>query len=70
MNPKEEMDEYYLKDIGIAGGRLGSMNMSNPQKNISSYITKLTGISNEMVQNQPTFDLIARNITQFITERN
>ena len=28
------MDEYYLKDTGIASGHLGSMNLSNPQKNI------------------------------------
>tara|TARA_Y100000034_G_C6831153_1_gene375164 strand:- start:445 stop:1215 length:771 start_codon:yes stop_codon:yes gene_type:complete len=31
---KEEMDEYYLKDTGIANGHLGSMNMSNPKRNI------------------------------------
>lgn len=31
---KEEMDEYYLKDTGIASGHLGSMNLTNPQENI------------------------------------
>jgi len=31
---REEMDEYYLHSTGIAKGRLGSMNMSNPEKNI------------------------------------
>ena len=42
----------------------------NPEKNISTYITKITGISNDMVVNQPTFKIISQNIIQFITERN
>ena len=31
---KEELDEYYLKKSGLAKGKLGSMNLSNPDKNI------------------------------------
>ncbi|GEM_PF-769076 len=31
---KEELDEYYLKETGLAQGRLGSMNLSNPDKGI------------------------------------
>ena len=31
---KEELDEYYLREVGLAKGRLGSMNLSNPTKNI------------------------------------
>jgi TPP-dependent pyruvate/acetoin dehydrogenase alpha subunit len=31
---KEELDEYYLRDIGLAKGQLGSMNLSNPDKNV------------------------------------
>ena len=31
---REEMDEYRLKKTGIARGHLGSMNLSNPNKNI------------------------------------
>jgi TPP-dependent pyruvate/acetoin dehydrogenase alpha subunit len=31
---KEELDEYYLRDIGLAKGQLGSMNLSNPDRNI------------------------------------
>jgi TPP-dependent pyruvate/acetoin dehydrogenase alpha subunit len=31
---KEELDEYYLKKSGLAKGKLGSMNLSNPEKNI------------------------------------
>lgn len=31
---KEELDEYYLKKTGLAEGKLGSMNLSNPKKNI------------------------------------
>jgi len=32
---KEELDEYYLKSDGLANGLLGSMNLSNPVKNIN-----------------------------------
>ena len=31
---KEELDEYLLKNNGLAKGKLGSMNLSNPEKNI------------------------------------
>ena len=31
---KEELDEFYLRQTGLAKGRLGSMNLSNPDKNI------------------------------------
>lgn len=31
---KEALDEYYLRETGMAEGRLGSMNLSNPDKNI------------------------------------
>ena len=31
---KEELDEYNLKESGLAKGKLGSMNLSNPEKNI------------------------------------
>jgi len=39
---KEELDEYYLKNSGIASGRLGSMNLYNPQKNIN-YTSSILG---------------------------
>lgn len=31
---KEDLDEYYLRESGLAKGQLGSMNLSNPSKNI------------------------------------
>ena len=31
---KEELDEYYLRETGMASGQLGSMNLSNPDKNV------------------------------------
>ncbi|MDC1023393.1 thiamine pyrophosphate-dependent enzyme, partial [Alphaproteobacteria bacterium] len=31
---KEELNEYHLKKSGLAKGKLGSMNLSNPDKNI------------------------------------
>lgn len=39
---KEELDEYYLKESGIAGGRLGSMNLFNQPKNIT-YTSNILG---------------------------
>jgi len=38
----EEMNEYYLKDTGIANGHLGSMNLSNPEKSIA-YTSSILG---------------------------
>ena len=39
---KEEIDEYYLKENGIGGGRLGSMNLFNKSKNIT-YTSNILG---------------------------
>jgi len=39
---KEILDEYYLKESGLAKGRLGSMNLSNPTKNIV-YTSSILG---------------------------
>jgi len=33
-NLREELDEYYLKETGLAEGHLGSMNLSNPEKKV------------------------------------
>ena len=40
----------------------------NPEKNISNFITRLTGISNEMVQDKPTFEQLYPNILTFIND--
>lgn len=42
----------------------------NPEKNISAFITRLTGISNEMVINQPTFSQVSNNLLNFINGPN
>lgn len=39
---KEELDEYYLRDGGLAQGRLGSMNLNNPGKGIP-YASSILG---------------------------
>jgi len=39
---KEELDEYYLKQSGLAKGHLGSMNLFNPDKNIP-YTSSILG---------------------------
>lgn len=38
----------------------------NPQKQISRFITDLTGITNEMVKNQPTIDEVINDFHKFI----
>ena len=38
----------------------------NPQRNIPSWITRLTGITNEMVENAPTIDQILPDFLKFI----
>lgn len=39
---KEELDEYYLKPQGLAGGELGSMNLNNPDKGLV-YTSSILG---------------------------
>ena len=39
---KEEMDEYHLRETGLAQGRLGSMNLNNPAKGIP-YASSILG---------------------------
>ena len=41
----------------------------NPQQNIPSYIQRLTGISNEMVKNAPTFKEIASELFELLSGR-
>ncbi len=38
----------------------------NPEQSIPSYITRLTGISNSMVQNAPIFNEISDELTEFM----
>ena len=38
----------------------------NPQRSIPTFITNLTGINNDMIKNQPTFDLVSKDFIKFI----
>ena len=40
----------------------------NPNRNIPAFITNLTGISNEMVLNQPQFEDISKELEDFIDD--
>lgn len=42
----------------------------NPEKNISKFITRITGISNEMVSSSPKFKDIIPNILSLIGQNN
>lgn len=59
-SPKGILDEYLLKDIGLAGGRQGSMNLSNPSKGIvytsnilGNNLSIAAGLSLSMSINKP-----------------
>ena len=41
----------------------------NPMQEIPSHIEALTGISNEMVQTAPTFDLVAEKIYDLLNDK-
>ena len=40
----------------------------NPEKNISKFITRITGISNEMVADSPQFENVVSTIIEFIND--
>ena len=41
----------------------------NPQQNIPSYITALTGISNAMVASAPVFEAVAPQLFELLNDR-
>lgn len=58
--------------VKIQKGRIVSefSTLVNPQMYISSYITELTGITNEMVYDKPTFDKVIPQIKDFVFSSN
>jgi DNA polymerase-3 subunit epsilon len=57
----------YLHDGKKITGEFASL--VNPERNIPYFITSLTGISNEMVENAPRFYEIARQIIELTEDR-
>lgn len=60
-------------EIGILRVRQGKViekysQLINPKRTISAFITKLTGITNEMVKDQPTLDQVKNEVFHFIGE--
>ena len=56
-----------VTEVGLARFERGQLvdrysQLLNPQRRISPGVVALTGISNEMVANEPTFDLVATEI--------
>ena len=44
------------------------LSLINPERHISGFITRLTGITNEMVATQPTFPQICPSLLNFVNE--
>lgn len=63
--------EHKIIEIGILRIREGKIvdrysKLIDPRCSISAFITKLTGITNEMVKNQPTLDDVKDEVFDFI----
>jgi DNA polymerase III epsilon subunit family exonuclease len=62
-----------VTEIGIArfvdGQEVGRLDqLVNPQRRISPGVVALTGITNEMVQGQPTFEQVLPRVTELMTD--
>lgn len=67
LSSKNEM----ITEIGAVRIRNGSIvdtfsALINPQKQISMFIVELTGITNEMVSNEPTIDIVLPKFLEFV----
>ena len=59
-----------IKDYSDGRPSMELTSLVNPQKNISKFITRITGISNEMVAEKPTFSQLKTKVFNFIQEPN
>jgi DNA polymerase-3 subunit epsilon len=63
--------QHRITEIGVVKIINGEVvdswsSLINPQRHISAFITKLTGISNDMVKDAPLFCEVADSLTQFM----
>lgn len=67
LRPKEDrIIELSLTKIDTDGKKTGGTRYVNPEIEIPEEATKVNGITNEMVKNEPTFKAIAEKISKFI----
>jgi len=66
-------DREHIIEVGLARIQQGQIQQTyaqliNPGTTIPSFITSLTGITNQQVQDAPTFDQVADQIHAFLTQ--
>lgn len=59
-----------IKDYSDGRTPVEFSSLVNPEKNISKFITRITGISNEMVVGKPTFAQLSSGVLNIIQESN
>lgn len=64
----DKITEFAFIKEGFGKSSQEFTSLVNPEKNISNFITRITGISNEMVVNSPKFSELATKIIAFINE--
>ena len=64
----DRVTEYAFIKEGFNQKSRELTSLVNPEKNISNFITRITGISNEMVADSPKFHQVSTPIRVFINE--
>ncbi len=64
----DRITEFALIEEGFSQTSRELTSLVNPEKNISNFITRITGISNEMVADAPKFAEVANSILDFIKQ--
>ncbi len=65
---KDMMTEIYISKVKNGDVIDEYHTLINPQVQVDPFVTKLTGIDNEMLKNEPLFEDVAEDIFDFINE--